>query len=1103
MRTNGVFFMALAVVGSVLQAQSGDQTFSLTVLGAPASGIVWQLAPRAVAPGAQLECSVQGERVDAQYIPSAHHHGWFAARLSTALVARSQDAALPLDFVVRPATPAPPQPQTEVVLRMPAYTLTMRTDRQGGFPSQILFPSGRALNNISWEDRVFDNDKSDDNASFSDVWQLSWDPAPTLAVVADGPICTVVSHRAHFSRPDGTRPPNEPSAQYQWVFFKDDAGLILAEAHYEQAQPHAWKELHFLDWHIDDGALPDWYGCNQGALDKVATGKVAEKKIISIFNAWAALADQKDFIAVHDGDTRLYADYPGKRIYLHAATRFSWSPWDQPEANNAAWLQIGTAAESVPDAINGMAKALRPKLTRWQNAAADWRQSVANAARCYGRDDASRRNFERESADLAMVFGHYSHDGGQSLALDALVDKADGALLMEQSQALFRLSIQNRQDRSMHTLDSTMPWQNISITHEALLFRGPIGVAGAEDLRVRILLAAAPDQPGVSWRLEFIPGSDHWRAQSASVGVICLEPMGTSSHALTPGPEGSVAHDPFSSQMNIARTYPSMWATLGFMAVWDDGRGGGMYIAAHDPDGANKEMSMRNPGGSSQLVVEYDHRLPFWPDDPARTISTPGTIVWRSFRGDWYEATKLYRDWVRENASWYPPMGPDGRRTTPLWLKQLCIWARVFGDAKTIVPQVRKFRETMGMPCGIHWYHWHQIPFDNDYPHYLPAKEGFAQGVKDIQAMGCYAMPYTNGRLWDTRDRGMEDWQFSAVGKAGATKRADGAVVTETYRSTESDGSKVVLAVMCPGSQTWKDKITENDRTLAVDYGLNGVYMDQIGAGAPVLCEDPTHCHPLGGGAWWVAGYKRILQGVRAVIPADRILATECNSETAVDLLDAMICWHIEAENTVPAYSMIYSGVVFRYGSAYDGNIRAMRMKWAHNLVNGNTPGWFPPAFMDDPAMRDYLVPLVHFRHHTIDYFYQGELSRPPLLRDDVPTWAENWNLFGRYSVNTQPCVQTAVRRILDYDYDSQGRRLWASGRVKAALLICTNFSTDDATTALTIDWQELGIDPTKAQAQRIEHDGTRSAFNPALLDQPMLFPAGKTWGIEITPTGH
>ena len=474
--------------------------------------------------------------------------------------------------------------------------------------------------------------------------------------------------------------------------------------------------------------------------------------------------------------------------------------------------------------------------------------------------------------------------------------------------------------------------------------------------------------------------------------------------------------------------------------------------------------------------------------------------MWQTFSGDWYDAAKLYRDWVRVHASWYPPMGPEGRRTTPLWLKQLCVWGRVFGKAGTVVPQAERFRQTMGIPCGIHWYQWHQIPFDNDYPHYFPAKPGFAEGVKAIQAMGCYVMPYTNGRLWDTRDRGAEDWQFSAVGSAGVCRRGNGSIVTETYRSKERDGSKVVLGVMCPGSQVWKDKVAENDCRLINEVGLKGVYMDQIAAGSPVSCEAPTHGHPLGGGSWWVGEYKKMLQGIRGRIPADRIMASECNAETYVNLLDAMVCWHIEGQNVVPAYSLIYSGVVFRYGRAYDRNRRAMRMKWANNLVNGDTPGWFPPQFAEVPELREYLLPLVHFRHHTIRYFYLGELSRPPKLRDEVPTWAENWNLFGRYSVNSMPVVQTGLRRILDYEYRPDGARIWESGKVRSALLILTNFGNEDARSALDIDWQELGIDPAAATARRLASSGERAPFELKQLHRALHFPAGETWGIEIFP---
>ena len=52
-------------------------------------------------------------------------------------------------------------------------------------------------------------------------------------------------------------------------------------------------------------------------------------------------------------------------------------------------------------------------------------------------------------------------------------------------------------------------------------------------------------------------------------------------------------------------------------------------------------------------------------------------------------------------------------------------------------------------------------------------------------------MPYINGRLWDTRDRGTEDFEFTKVALPAATKNEKGEPYTETYGSKESDGSPV------------------------------------------------------------------------------------------------------------------------------------------------------------------------------------------------------------------------------------------------------------------------------------------------------------------------
>jgi hypothetical protein len=62
---------------------------------------------------------------------------------------------------------------------------------------------------------------------------------------------------------------------------------------------------------------------------------------------------------------------------------------------------------------------------------------------------------------------------------------------------------------------------------------------------------------------------------------------------------------------------------------------------------------------------------------------------------------------------------------------------------------------------AAHWYCWHEIPFDTDYPDYFPgnsiyccnlinvAKPGFKEAVSQLQSIGYKIFPYINGRLYD------------------------------------------------------------------------------------------------------------------------------------------------------------------------------------------------------------------------------------------------------------------------------------------------------------------------------------------------------------------
>ncbi len=49
---------------------------------------------------------------------------------------------------------------------------------------------------------------------------------------------------------------------------------------------------------------------------------------------------------------------------------------------------------------------------------------------------------------------------------------------------------------------------------------------------------------------------------------------------------------------------------------------------------------------------------------------------------------------------------------------------------------------------------------------------------------------------------------------------------------------------------------------MTSQFGLDGVYIDQIAAAGYRACFDPAHNHTIGGGHYWVDGYKELLQEV-------------------------------------------------------------------------------------------------------------------------------------------------------------------------------------------------------------------------------------------------
>lgn len=514
-----------------------------------------------------------------------------------------------------------------------------------------------------------------------------------------------------------------------------------------------------------------------------------------------------------------------------------------------------------------------------------------------------------------------------------------------------------------------------------------------------IILADCDSMPGVSVDItataekDIITFDTHITAVSDEFSLLYCDYMhlsfdkNDSVRYFFPYGSGTV-HDTSREDFRQTENYPSYGVAMEYFCIYDVKTKRGIYYGLHDPAPAYKKLFVEHKKGSEYMTVASKYPMTDI-DVPRNSQSLAGRLVWQIYDGDWYDAALLYRNFVTKEAAWMPQNIKDGcREDIPDWFLKNSHWWRIrMKEDDGVVDTLFEAQKILGVPSCVHLYDWHKNPYDNDYPHYFPVKDAMPTVVRRLQEQGLKVMPYINGRLWDTRDRGLDDWQWSTVAKPGCTKDRHGEPFIETYSSKESDGSSVRLSIMCPTTAVWQEKVRENVEKLLHDYDVDGVYIDQIGAAAPYLCEDRNHAHRPGGGVWWCEHYRNLLDHVSRVTPQRKIITTECNADPYTRSLDGFLTWLWVRDNEVPAYPAVYAGLVSMFGRHYDSlpmdEDDGQRIVCTESLLFGDQMGWImPERFLAMPC-RDYYCKLVKARETLAEYFWRGTMLRPPVITDD------------------------------------------------------------------------------------------------------------------------
>lgn len=888
-----------------------------------------------------------------------------------------------------------------------------------GLPSRLVFArTGKTCDTFTLNDRVHEAGVGG--------YRLSEDPEPDVKLLANGPLRACVQVTARYLR-DGQAPESRPQAVYRFTYYAGSP-LVRISAHITQDTAFGWPELHLWEFNFPDESFTRWI-----AGEPERSGELVADKASLTGGRWTGLADGDSLLAIVGQSGRIYDGRGEYGTYLHGP----WVSWHSQEERLQVTLWAGSvapgdaaltlrAAADAAEAVQTATLTIQPLEDQLaamdeaigglpRSAQAHWRwlaglsrragtgglsDSIATARRL---TDLAARQAPFADADrlvrqatgdrltvltndaVGWAFGQFERTLRPVSCFDFATQRE---LLSTSDTPLWEMTLQ-RPDKTITTVSAAVGGSaqvRVQGVRAELSYRLPAELSGA-NVRVQVAL----DGPASSWNLSVTEMARGWSVRDVTFPQVALGPLGDQpedDYLLFPQGSGVLKRAPLLQSAEYAGMYPDGWCSFQLMAYYD--RQGGLYVACHDPLGSTKRIITRPSTDRQGQVLTYQWYAPDM-GVPDNGFTTSAPTVLRAYEGDWFDATQLYRAWVEQEAQWWPRESQWDRPDTPQWMREVCVWACTGGAADECVQKVKDFAAFMGAPTAFHWYSWHEIPFDVKYPHYFPTKPGMVEGVKELQDAGVRVMPYINGRLWDTQ---LEDFQETGI--AAATKDENGKPYIEEY------GSGAKLAPMCPTQKLWQDTVNSIVVRLTTEVGVDGVYIDQIGAAAPRLCMDSSHGHPLGGGHWWTRdGYWPMLTDLQARLPEGKMITTECNAEPYVRWFDGYLTWHWQNQDMVPAFSAIYAGRIQLFSRAYGGgDQQAHWMKIGQQLVFGEQLGWLDPAnILPHEDTADFMRRAAQLRHRLLDFLAWGRMARPPRVDGSIPELTADWAWYGQWMV--------------------------------------------------------------------------------------------------------
>ncbi len=521
------------------------------------------------------------------------------------------------------------------------------------------------------------------------------------------------------------------------------------------------------------------------------------------------------------------------------------------------------------------------------------------------------------------------------------------------------------------------------------------------------------------------------------------------------------------------------------------GASAGLYVATDDSLAYRKSFIM---SGDQEGFgrVEIAHQLA----DPAKVTRYEPTYAVKLgvVYGTWMHAVERYRAWG-ERQRWARESRVARGTATP-WMRETGIWVWNRGRASQVLDPAITLRRMVGLPVSVFWHWWHAGPYDTSFPDYLPPRDGvpaFTAAVKKAHAADVRAIVYMNQRLWCVQT---PSWTRENA-ERWAVRERDGSVRLETYMIFDPSP----CAPMDVSTKFWRDKYAGIADTVVQQYGIDGIYMDQ--AVLSLACWSSDHGHPVGGGHYWMDGFRDLAADLRRRNGAALGLAGEGGGESWLPDLDAFLTLQVSQErysdpasgwDPLPIFQAVYHQHAITYGTygsltypPYDemwpdstrpANAltlldakyrRQFLMEQARMFVWGMQPtiaNLLPGQFTERAGEIDYLMQLARIRHANRAWLQDGAFVIPPA--SNVPELVFTGSRISIYAARRGGVTEAPLRAPAVLT----GAWRAANGQVAIALA-----SIDDAAHTVT-----LTLDPARHGTQhatrlwRVDASGKKRA---------------------------